>query len=129
MGQQKGMQHYQQRKEELYYMKHTDECNNSVTECFPNLVERVQYLKSEEGSVQCMCPLMEQEWENGRIAGVAEGKAEGKAEAVLELLRVCGTIPENLSERILQETNIEKLGKWVKLAAGVHNISAFEQNM
>lgn len=55
----------------------------------------------------------------------AEGKAEGKAETVIDFLEELGTIPADLHERILNETNLETLSKWVKLAAKADSIDQF----
>lgn len=59
----------------------------------------------------------------------AEGKAEGKAEDVLELLEELGTISSDLREKIMSETDLKILVKWLKLAAKVDSIEQFLQNM
>ena len=59
----------------------------------------------------------------------AEGKAEGKAEYVLELLEELSVIPDDIRQRILNETDLEKLGKWHKLAAKVDSMEQFLKEM
>jgi len=63
----------------------------------------------------------------GRIEGKIEGRIEGKAEFVLELLEECGTVPDNVKEAILKQTDISVLKKWHKLAAHVESIEEFIQ--
>ena len=55
----------------------------------------------------------------------AEGKAEGKAEAILEILSDLGTIPEDLQEKILMETNLDTLRALLKLAVKSETIDDF----
>lgn len=55
----------------------------------------------------------------------AEGKAEGKAEDILEILSDLGTIPEDLRERILAETNLDTLRTLLKLAVKAETIDDF----
>lgn len=54
-------------------------------------------------------------------------KAEGKAEAVLELLSDAGAVPETVQKRILEETDLDILKKWVKLAARAESIDEFRE--
>lgn len=58
-----------------------------------------------------------------------EGKAEGKAEAVLQLLGELGELTDALKERILRETDLQVLGKWLKEAARTASVSEFEDKM
>lgn len=61
----------------------------------------------------------------GREEGKAEGKAEGRAEAVLELLEVLGEVPVKLQERILAETDLDTLKKWLRITAGIRTVQDF----
>lgn len=63
--------------------------------------------------------------EKGRVLGRVEGKAEGKAEAVLELLEVLGEVPVKLQKRILAETDLDTLKKWLRITAGVQSVQDF----
>ena len=61
------------------------------------------------------------EFQVGREAG----KAEGKAEAVLELLEELGQIPPELRQRILSESDLPVLKKWIKEAAKAESVRQF----
>lgn len=56
-------------------------------------------------------------------------KAEGKAEDVLELLEENGTVPEELKERIMMETDLSMLKKWLKAAARAESVEQFIKDM
>ena len=59
----------------------------------------------------------------------AEGKAEGKAESVLELLSEKGEVSADLREKIINQKDMELLGRWLKKAAKAGNIEEFEKDM
>ena len=63
--------------------------------------------------------------EKGKAEGRAEGKAEGKAEDIIELLEEYDTVPEWLKERIMNETDLDKLKILHKLSARVESIEEF----
>ena len=84
------------------------------------LVQVKEYYKKD--GVVNMCEALTILIENGR----AEGRTEGKAEAVLTLLAELGNIPEDMKERILQETNLDRLNQWLKLAARAGSVQEFE---
>lgn len=58
-----------------------------------------------------------------------DGKVEGKAESILELLSEYGDIPEDISQKIMRETDLEKLTKWLKLAAKAEDVQGFIEYM
>lgn len=58
-----------------------------------------------------------------------EGKIEGKIEDIFELLEELGELPEELKERVLKETDMEKIKRWLKLAAKVNSIEEFVEKM
>ena len=60
-----------------------------------------------------------------RAKGKAEGRAEGKAEAVLELLQLLGTVPDNLRQRISQETDLQVLCEYLVKAAQAKSMEQF----
>ena len=64
-----------------------------------------------------------------REEGRAEGKAEGKAEAILELLGELGPVPSEMRDKISSITDLETLGKMLKLAARVDSLAEFEENL
>lgn len=59
----------------------------------------------------------------------AEGKAEGLAEAILEILKGCGEIPENLRDRIMSEKDGSVLRQLLRNAVQATTISEFESMM
>ncbi|MBQ8558372.1 MAG: Rpn family recombination-promoting nuclease/putative transposase [Tyzzerella sp.] len=59
----------------------------------------------------------------------AAGKAEGKAEEVLEFLQELGTVSNDLKMCIMTETDLERLKKWVKLAARSTSLDEFINKM
>ena len=56
-------------------------------------------------------------------------KAEGKAEAVIELLEDIGTVPDEIREKILNESDLEVLRKWHKAAAKTDTMEEFLAKM
>ena len=67
--------------------------------------------------------------EEGHALGKEEGRVLGKAESVLELLEDCGTVPEELKERILTERDLDCLRRWHKLAARAASVEQFTKEM
>lgn len=55
----------------------------------------------------------------------ADEYSVGKAENVLDLLEDVGEIPAGLHERILSETDLVLLKKWLKLAAKARTVREF----
>lgn len=58
--------------------------------------------------------------------GKAAGMLEGKAEAIMELLKDFGAVPQTVKNRIYQESDIIMLGKWLKAAARASSVEEFE---
>lgn len=56
-------------------------------------------------------------------------KAEGKAEAVIELLEDIDTVPDEIREKILNESDLEVLRKWHKAAAKTDTMEEFLAKM
>ena len=71
--------------------------------------------------------------EQGIKEGIEEGKKqgikEGKAEDILDLLTDIGTVAADLKTKILSETNLDILKRWLKLAAKSDSIEAFTSAM
>ena len=59
----------------------------------------------------------EEAYEEGKIAGIAEGKNLGERQAVLDLLEDLGEIPEDIRTRIHTEEDQKNLRQWLKAAA------------
>ena len=56
-------------------------------------------------------------------------KAEGQAEAVIELLEDIDTVPDEIREKILNESDLEVLRKWHKAAAKTDTMEEFLAKM
>ena len=63
------------------------------------------------------------------IEGKLEGNAEGKQEFLLTALESKFSVPSELKEKIMSETDIEKLELWFQLSLKVSSLEEFEQNM
>lgn len=72
---------------------------------------------------------MKQGLEKGMKEGLEQGMTKGKAESVLQLLEEHGTIPKQLTDEILAQTDAEVLTGWLKLAAKVTSLEEFRQKM
>ena len=69
--------------------------------------------------------LMQDERRTGRM----EGRIIGYKEAILESLMELGDVSDSVSEKIMQETELEQLKLWVKLAARVDSFEQFMEKM
>lgn len=69
--------------------------------------------------------LMQDERRTGRM----EGRIIGYKEAILESLMELGDVSDSVSEKIMQETELEQLRLWVKLAARVDSFEQFMEKM
>ena len=67
-----------------------------------------------------------QAWEEKALERL-EGKAEGKAEGILDFLSDLGFVSEDLKNEIFAEKDLEKLKKWLKLAARSRSIEEFRE--
>lgn len=61
--------------------------------------------------------------------GKAEGMAKGKAEAILQFLGELGDVPAELSEKIMDEKNLETLNCWLKTAARAESLEQFGESI
>lgn len=110
----------------LHYIEHTTEevSRNCKSERIKEMQRHIEAIKSsEEIGVKYM-----QAWEE-KIYDRNEGKQEGKAEAVLELLEDLGTVPQELKKIILEQSNLDILRRWLKLAAKAETIEEFKEKM
>lgn len=67
--------------------------------------------------------------EEGMKQGMEQGMAKGIAKSILQLLEEQGTIPKQLSDEILAQTDAAVLIRWLKLAAKTTSIEEFMQEM
>lgn len=66
-------------------------------------------------------------WEDQRRIDKAEGKIEGKAEDTIDLLEDIGELSTELRRLIMEQTDLEVLKNWLKLAARAKSIEEFEK--
>lgn len=60
-----------------------------------------------------------------REDGRNEGLLQARQESILELLEDLGEISESLNIKICEETNLDTLKRWLKLAAKTDSIEHF----
>ena len=71
-----------------------------------------------------------EEWMKSREKQAIEaGMRKGIAKSILQLLEEQGTIPKQLSDEILAQTDAAVLTRWLKLAAKTTSIEEFMQEM
>ena len=73
--------------------------------------------------------MMRNEKREGKLEGNIEGNIEGKQEFLLTALESKFSVPSELKEKIMSETDIEKLALWFQLSLKVHSLEEFKQNM
>lgn len=61
--------------------------------------------------------------------GREEGKIEGKMDSIFELLEEIGVVSDELRESVSKENDLDKIRKWLKLAAKVESIEEFVEKM
>lgn len=109
--------------------------NEAVDSCIADGV-MVKFLTKHKAEVMSVCLTEFDEEvfvdgirEEGKEEGMIEGRLKEKAESILEFLEDCGEIPEQLSALIMEQTDLEILRKWLKLAARSETIEAFEEKI
>ena len=101
-----------------------DECiKNGILEDFlrKNKAEVVAMSIFEYDEEAVMALIRSDEREDGRN----EGLLQARQESVLELLEDLGEISESLNIKICEETNLDTLKRWLKLAAKTDSIEHF----
>lgn len=92
-------------------------------------VQRVKESREMEAKYMQLELMLKKERNLGRAEGKAEGKTEGKAECILDILSEVGEMLEELRNRILLETDLNTLNRWLKLAARSDSIDFFQNHM
>ena len=88
------------------------------------LIEQIR-----KGDERLMCSSFERLLMKENAQGRKQGKIEGKIEAVLELLEELGEPSETLRKYIMEQTDLELLSKWHKIAARTESIEEFEESI
>lgn len=114
-------------RELLCYME--DSCEENATAAdLRELHHMVTVVKRDREVGLEYMKIFEQE-QRIRDRAIAEGRAEGRAESLLEILAEKGEVSDDLRERIMAESNLECLGKWLKAAVRSETIEEFEGKM
>ena len=119
----------------------TNDLNEWIT-WFSNVIRKLNedergelITQLKEGDEKDMCSSFErllnkekaEGWKDGRAEGWKDGKTKGKAEDVIELLEDLGELSDSLKTRIMEQTDLELLKKWLKAAAKAKSLEEFEQ--
>ncbi len=116
----------------LQYMRHTTLDNPDIAikdSRITHLASIVEEVKQSEEWEAVQMNIYEMGIEKGKSVGKEEGRAEGRAESILEILEEIGEIPEEIQKRIMEESDADKLKRWLKLAVKVSSIKQFAENM
>lgn len=121
----------QELRELLRYME--DSCEENATASdLRELHHMVTVVKRDREVGLEYMKIFEQEQrirDHARAEGIAEGRAEGRAEDILEILSDKGEVSDGLRGRIMAESNLECLSKWLKAAVRCETIEEFEGKM
>lgn len=118
----------------LDYVKNTGRTENiSTTDPFVrHLQDSIDKIKQDRGMEErymLLEEMMRNERREGKLEGKLEGHTEGKRECIITALESKFSVPSELKEKIMCETDIEKLNLWFQLALKVSSLDEFEQNM
>ena len=110
----------------LDYVKNTGRTEGiSTTDSFVrHLQDSIDKIKQNRGMEERYM-LLEEMMRNEK----REGNTEGKQEFLLTALESKFSVPSELKEKIMSETDIEKLKLWFQLSLKVSSLEEFEQNM
>lgn len=113
-------------KQFLDYVKNTGrkETISTVDPFVRHLQNTIDTIKQDR-SMEERYMLLEEMMRNEK----REGNTEGKQEFLLTALESKFSVPSELKEKIMSETDIEKLNLWFQLSLKVSSLEEFEQNM
>lgn len=105
------------------YFRHVD---SETYRAIDALLQSKQILDTEVSKEEVkggkdMCKALEDLYQHGQ--------RDGRGISIIELLQEKGNIPEKLQNQVLNETNLEVLKKWLKLAAKSETIEEFQKDM
>ena len=118
----------------LNYVKNTGRTEEiSTTDPFvrhlQDSIDKIKQNRGMEERYMLLEEMMRNERQEGKIEGKLEGNAEGKQEFLLTALESKFSVPSELKEKIMSETDIEKLNLWFQISFKVSSLEEFEQNM
>ncbi len=64
-----------------------------------------------------------------REESIAIGITKGRAEMIIELLKELGTVPEHLCQKIMDQTDLDTLRSWGRLAIKAGSVDEFEKKL
>ncbi len=93
-----------------------------------DVIVRGNWKKVEEEKRMCdaLREMFQPELEEARQMGKTQGITQGRAYDIIELLNMCGEVPDVVKEKILTEKDEDVLIQWLKKAAKVESIQEFE---
>lgn len=103
----------------------TDEATQKLHEC----ISKVKVLPEVRSSYMTLEEKIFYERLEAKDEGREEGKIEGKMESIFELLEEIGVVSDELRESVSKENDLDKIRKWLKLAAKVESIEEFVEKM
>lgn len=109
----------------LQYMKETDIRNPEIL-VNDKRIERLDEIVTEVKESEEWEEVHMSIYSQGIECGMEQGLLRGRQEAILDLLLDYGSVGEELQTRISDETNIDVLKKWHKLASRVNSVKEFE---
>ena len=114
----------------LDYVKNTGrkEVVSTIDPFVRHLQDTIDKIKLNRGMEERYM-LLEEMMRNERQEGKLEGNAEGKQEFLLTALESKFSVPSEIKEKIMSETDTEKLELWFQLSLKVSSLEEFEQNM
>jgi flagellar biosynthesis/type III secretory pathway protein FliH len=86
-------------------------------------------MKLDERWEQGMAQGMAQGVKQGMAQGVKQGMAQGKVDSIINLLDEVGEVSETLVEYLNQQSDMDTLAKWLKLAARADSVEEFEEKI
>lgn len=92
-------------------------------------IDKIKLNRGMEERYMLLEEMMRNVKREGKLEGKLEGNAEGKQECLLSVLKSKFSVSDELKEKIVSETDIDKLNAWFQLSLKVSSIEDFEQNM
>ena len=92
-------------------------------------IDKIKQNREMEERYMLLEEMMRNERQEGKLEGKLEVNAEGKQEFLLTALESKFSVPSEIKEKIMSETDTEKLELWFQLSLKVSSLEEFEQNM
>ena len=114
----------------LDYVKNTERTEGILTtnSFVRHLQDSIDKIKQNRGMEERYM-LLEEMMRNEKREGKLEGNIERKQEFLLTALESKFSVPSELKEKIMSETDIEKFALWFQLSLKAHSLEEFKQNM